>query len=32
MDRLGMLLLIMLYETLIKPWRYVSGLVKWWLR
>lgn len=28
MDRLGMLLLVMAYETIIKPWRIVVGIVK----
>ena len=28
MDRWGMLLLVMLYETIIKPWRMVVGIVK----
>lgn len=28
MDRWGMLLLVMTYETIIKPWRMVVGIVK----
>ena len=28
MDRWGMLLLVMTYETIIKPWRIVVGIVK----
>lgn len=28
MDRWGMLLLVMAYETIIKPWRIVVGIVK----
>lgn len=30
MDRWGMLLLVMAYETVIKPYRYVAGVVRMW--